>query len=241
MRLYIKLSIDEIISEIYSFYCSLNEDSLQRLGDIVSARSRLIRAKRIKINLKINGIAYLVEVVGGVLICTLAISSTLKLFFPFSLWYGLVVPSCYLINNEDTKTLIMKYGWLTALSRVYTEKKPQNTLPTQRQGPKKMEVTLLENKDADTRIPKTHRKTISNEVNQNNRCISKKNDANPNANNGKALSTPIEVFHISGQIKKQRESNKCRPLTPLFHKRHKNRLRKDKICDPTDNITVIDI
>ena len=229
------------MSEIYSFYCSRNEKSLRRLGDIVSAKSRLMRAQRIKINLKINGIAYLVEVVGGILICTLASSSTWNVFFPFSLWYGLVVPSCYLINNNDTKTLIMNHGWLTALSRVYTKKQSQNIITTQCQGQKKLGVTSPENRDADTRIPKKHRKTISNEVNQNDQHIAEKNVETPNNNNGKVSSTPIEVFHISGQIKKQNESNKCQPVTPLFHKRPKNELRKNKICDRTDDITVIDI
>ena len=241
MRLYIKLSLDKIIREIYSFYCSLNEDSLQRLGDILSASSRLIRVKRIKINLKINGIAFLVEVVGGILICTVSLSSTWKLFFPFSLWYGLVVPSCYLINSDDTKTLIMKHGWLRALSRVYTEKPPQNIPPTQRQGQNKLEVTSRENNDADTRIAKTRQKAISNEVKQNAQRILEKNVETPNANSGKVLSTSIEVFQISGQIRKHHNSNKCQPSTPLFHTRHKNELRKDKICDRTDDITVIDI
>ena len=229
------------MSELYSFYCSRNEESLQRLGGILSAGSRLIRAKRININLKINGIAYLVEVAGGILICTIAFSSTWKLFFPFSLWYGLVVPSCYLINNDDTKTLIMKHGWLKALSRVYTEKQPQNILPTQRQGPNKSEVTSRENNDADSRIAKTHQKTISKEVAQNAQQISKKNDETLNTISGKVLSTPIEVFHISGQIKKHSESNKCQPVKPLFRIRHKYELRNNKICDPTDDITVIDI
>ena len=135
----------------------------------------------------------------------------------------------------------MKHGWLTALSRVYTEKQPQNTPPTQRQRQNKLEVKSLKNKDADTRIPKTHQKTISNEVDQNAQHISEKNVETPNANSGKVLSTPIEVFHISGQMKKHSKSNKCQPMPPLFHIRHKNELRKEKICDRTDVITVIDI
>ena len=135
----------------------------------------------------------------------------------------------------------MKHGWLTALSRVYTKKQPPIILPIQRQTQNKLEVTPLKNKDADTRIPKTHQKTISNEVNQNALHISKNNIETPNANTGKVLSTPIEVFHISGQIKKHSKSNKCQPATPLFQLRQKNELRKTKICDRTDVITVIDI
>ena len=50
----------------------------------------------------------------------------------------------------------MKHGWRTALSRVYTEKQPQNILPTQRQGQNKLEVTSRENNDADNRIAKAH-------------------------------------------------------------------------------------
>ena len=135
----------------------------------------------------------------------------------------------------------MKHGWLTALSKVYTEKQPQRILPTQRQKQNKLEVPSLKNKDADTPILKTHQKTISDEVNQNDQHISEKNVEMPNASSGKVLSTPIEVFHISGQIKKHSKSNKCQPLTPLFHTRQKNELRKAKICDRTDVITVIDI
>ena len=135
----------------------------------------------------------------------------------------------------------MKQGWLTALSRVYTEKQPQNIPPIQRQRHNTLEVTPRKNKDADTRIPKTHQKTISNEANQNAQHISEKNVETPNANSGKVLSTPIEVFHVSGQMKKHSKSNKCQPATPLFHIRHKNELQKEKICDRTDVITVIDI
>ena len=135
----------------------------------------------------------------------------------------------------------MKHGWLKALSRLYTENQPQNILPTQRQGQNKLEVTSRENNDADTRIAKEHQKTISKEVKQNAQHLSKKNDETHNANSGKALSTPIQVFHISGQIKKHHRSNKCQPVTPLFHTRHKNVLRKDKICDRTNDITVIDL
>ena len=239
------ICVNKVTSELYSFYCSRNEESLRRLGDTLSARSRLIRAKRININLMINGLAYLVEVVGGILIIFLfSLSSTLKIIFPFCLWYGLVVPSCYLINNDDTKTLIMKHGWLIALSRVYTEKQPQNPLPTQRQRQNKLEVKSLKNQDADIRIPKTHQKTISNEVNQNAQLISEKNVETPYANSGKVLSTPVEVLHISGRIKKHSESKKCQPGTPLFRTRHKNlysEIIKEKICDRTDVITVIDI
>ena len=79
----------------------------------------------------------------------------------------------------------MKHGWLIALSRVYTEKQPQNPLPTQRQRQNKLEVKSLKNKDADTRIPKTHQKTISNEVNQNAQLISEKNVETLYANSGK--------------------------------------------------------
>ena len=135
----------------------------------------------------------------------------------------------------------MEHGWLAAISRVYTEKQPQNTLPTQRQRPNKLEVTSRKNKDADTRIPKTHQKTISNEVNQNTQHISKKNVETPYVKSGKVLRTPVEVFHISGRIKKHSESNKCQPVTPLFRTRQKNELKKKQICDRTDVITVIDM
>ena len=135
----------------------------------------------------------------------------------------------------------MKHGWLIALSRVYTEKQPQNPLPTQRQRQNKLEVKSLKNKDADTRKSKTHQKTISNEVNQTAPHISEKNVETPYANSGKVLNTPVKVFHICGRIKKHSEPNKCQPGTPLFRTRHKNEIIKEKICDRTDVITVIDV
>ena len=135
----------------------------------------------------------------------------------------------------------MKHGWLTALSRLYTEEQHQNILPTQRQKQNKWQVTSVETKDADIQIPKTHRKTISNEVKQNSQHISKKNVETPNANSCEVVSTPIEVFHISGRITNHRKSNKCQPVTPLFQIQHKNESRKDKICNRTDVITVVDV
>ena len=134
----------------------------------------------------------------------------------------------------------MKHGWLTALSRVYTEKQPQTILPTRRQRQNKLEVISLKNKDAETRIPKTHQKTIANKVNQNAQHISEKNVEPPNVNGGKVLTTTIAVIHIRPN-KNLKKSNKCQPRTPLFHTRQKNELRKEKICDRTDDITVIEI
>ena len=211
------------------------------MGNVLSARSRLIRAKRISINLKINGLAYLVEVIGGILICTLAFSSGWRLFFPFSLWYGLVVPSCYLINADDTKNLIMEHGWLTALRRVYTEKQPQTILPTQHQNCHKLNVSKQENINADELTPKTHEKAITNKMNQNYHCISLMNVETSNSDVGSNESSHVAVFHISGQTKKCPKSNQCRPVSPLFHRRQKNDLQKDKIFVRTDVITVIDI
>ena len=232
---------DQITRELHFFDCSCNDESLQRLGDIVSSKSRIIRARRINVNLKITGLAYLVEVIGGILICTLAFSSTWKLFFPFSMWYGLVVPSCYLINTDDTKTLIMEHGWLTALRRIYIERQPQNILPTQHQKHNKLEVITGANKDNDTRIQKTEEETTTNEVKENAHRFSEKNIETSIGKGGKVVSAPIMVFHISGQIRKHRISNTFQPVSPLFDIRHQNDLRKDKICNRTDVITVIDI
>ena len=135
----------------------------------------------------------------------------------------------------------MEHGWLTALRSVYTEKQPQNILPTQRQKQNKWEVTIGENKDADAGIPKIHEKTISKEGKKNDQHISEKNGETSNANGGKVVSTPIEVFHISGRIRKHHKATKSQPVITLFHIQHKNELRTDKICNRTDVITVIDI
>ena len=67
-----------------------------------------------------------------------------------------------------------------------------------------------------------------------------KKDETSNASSCKVVSTPIEVFHISGRITKHRKSNKYQPGIPLFQIRDENEPRKDKICNRTDVITVID-
>ena len=107
---------------------SCNEESVRRLGSTLSARSRQVRAKRININLKVNALAYLVEVIGGLLLFGGSCFSTGKKLFPVLFWYGLVVPSCYLVNNDETKMLIMKHGWTTVLRSLFARKQPRNAL-----------------------------------------------------------------------------------------------------------------
>ena len=69
------------------------------------------------------------EIVGGVLIASLGVlfnqkrggSDTVRLT-GVQIWYGCVIPSCYLFNSEYIKDIIMERGWIHALSQVYTER-----------------------------------------------------------------------------------------------------------------------
>ena len=40
------------------------------------------------------------------------------------IWYGSVIPSCYLINFSDTKNSIIDEGWAAGLSKLYKKKEP---------------------------------------------------------------------------------------------------------------------
>ena len=100
------------------------------------------RAKRINVNVKINAIAYLVEVIGGLFIFSLAFLATLApnvrtngyVYITIQLLYGNIIPSCYLMNNSNFKSVVMKNGWIAAISKVYSKTQdPQRTPQEQQQ------------------------------------------------------------------------------------------------------------
>ena len=73
------------------------------------------------------------EIVGGVLIASLGVlfnqkrgGSDTVMLTGVQVWYGCVIPSCYLFNGEYIKDIIMEYGWIHALSQVYTERPLSN-------------------------------------------------------------------------------------------------------------------
>lgn len=42
------------------------------------------------------------------------------------IWYGCVIPSCYLLNSDYIKDTIMEHGWMNALSQIYTQRPVNN-------------------------------------------------------------------------------------------------------------------
>lgn len=98
---------------------SSEEERLRKLDKLLSTRSKTYRAKRVDINVKINVAAYLVELLGGLITCLLALLLKVNVSLFVVIWYGNVIPSCYLINSDDSKDTIMDEGWRTAFFNLY--------------------------------------------------------------------------------------------------------------------------
>ena len=88
--------------------------------------------RRIHINIKINVFVLMMEIVGGLIISSLAVlfnqqrgGSDMVMLTGLQIWYGCVIPSCYLLNSDYIKDTIMEHGWMSALSQIYT-KRPVN-------------------------------------------------------------------------------------------------------------------
>ena len=99
---------------------------MKQFGDSLSSRNKIYRAKRIDVNVKVNFLAYAVEVLGTLVVVMLSVlRPPTFLYFGVLVWYGNVIPSCYLINSIDTKKFIMEQGWMAAISELYKKKKPK--------------------------------------------------------------------------------------------------------------------
>ena len=111
-----------------------NEDRLEKLGKSLSVQSKQYRAKRIDVNVKINGVGYLAEVLGGVLVTLLAFHHKVSILNTFALfWYGNVIPSCYLINFVQNKKSIMTDGWRATISQLYQKKTVKSNVTSSKQ------------------------------------------------------------------------------------------------------------
>ena len=96
------------------------ETSLKNIGKTMTVQRKKNRAKRINLNVKINAIAYLVEVIGGVVVFSLAFLPTLTptmgsngfVYISIQVLYGNIIPSCYLMNNSNFKSIAMDNGWI---------------------------------------------------------------------------------------------------------------------------------
>ena len=119
---------------LISLYSS-NERRLKEFDKSISVRSRQYRAKRININVKINSLAYIVEVLGGVIMGGLAlVPPATFLYLGTQMWYGNIIPSCYLINSSDIKDYIMDNGWWNGFSRIYSKRNSKDELRKNSKG-----------------------------------------------------------------------------------------------------------
>ena len=119
---------------LISLYSS-NERRLKEFDKSISVRSRQYRAKRININVKINSLAYIVEVLGGVIMGGLAlVPPATFLYLGTQMWYGNIIPSCYLINSSDIKDYIMDNGWWNGFSKIYSKRDSKDELRKKSKG-----------------------------------------------------------------------------------------------------------
>ena len=221
-----------------SYIFSRNEESLRRLGDTLSARSRKIRAKRINVNLKVNVLAYVVEVIGGLIICCGSGASSGRMLYPIAAWYGLVVPSCYLVNNDDTKTLIMKYGWISVLWNLFTTKKSRETASART----KDEVESQSDEEVDPRAPMPSKGPKNkNSSKKSTKCNAFQGPSKSDANDLKITSPGIGVFHISGNLRCHPETKTCHEILPLFRPRPVSYLGSRTACKNAGDVIVIDL
>ena len=105
---------------MFIYHFRTNEDRLRRLGKSLSLQSKQYRAKRINVNIKTNVLAYSVELLGMVIVFLSSHNRRAEIMYCVSLiWYGNVIPSCYLINSNYCKDTIMDDGWTMAITKLY--------------------------------------------------------------------------------------------------------------------------
>ena len=222
---------------------SRNEEIVRRLGSTMSAKSRQVRAKRININLKVNALAYLVEVIGGLLLFGGFYFSTGKKMFPVLLWYGLVVPSCYLVNNDETKMLIMKHGWTTVLRSLFARKPPENALKPSHPRRSIAGLEKQNNKEVAPRAPGIPGKIPLNVIEHGKDPETTKilRPSVSNYSGKKVTNASVGVFYISGNPNNNLGSKSYQETLPLFYPRSYRCLKSNAACNKSDDVTVVDI
>ena len=163
-----------------------NEQRLKNIDKTMTAQRKKNRARRFNINVKINTIAYLAEVMGGVAVFAVAFLPTITntensngyVYITIQVLYGNIIPACYLINNSKFKSFAIDEGWIAAMSTVFS-----NSPDTKETTRKQKQDTPKENSSAKNRtedegnatrrIPfeKDKEKSLSNELEANSPII----------------------------------------------------------------------
>ena len=159
-----------------------NEQRLKNIDKTMTAQRKKNRARRININVKVNAIAYLAEVMGGVAVFAVAFLPTITntdnsngyVYITIQVLYGNIIPACYLMNNSKFKSFAMDEGWIAAMSTVFSNSKgTKKTTREQKQDVSK-ENSSAKNQTKDEnnvtiRMPfeKDNEKSLSNELEAN--------------------------------------------------------------------------
>ena len=56
------------------------------------------------------------------------------LYLGTQMWYGNIIPSCYLINSSDIKDYIMDNGWWNGFSKIYSKRNSKDELKNDSKG-----------------------------------------------------------------------------------------------------------
>ena len=142
----------------------------------MSAQRKKNRTKRININVKINVIAYLAEVFGGLVAISLAFLPSLTntensngyIYITIMILYGNIIPSCYLMNNTNFKSLVMDNGWIAAMATVYSTNRYQIKTTTEQQtdkAPSTQNITEDEHNSRRRRPSRTSSKDVLDDTN----------------------------------------------------------------------------
>ena len=121
-----------------------NAQRMRYIGQTMSAQRKKNRTKRININVRINVIAYLAEVLGGLVAISLAFLPSLTnttnsngyIYITIMILYGNIIPSCYLMNNTNFKSFVMDNGWIAAMSTVYSTNQGETKTTNEQQAEK---------------------------------------------------------------------------------------------------------
>ena len=115
------------------YFSRSNEDSFQR--GVVSKESYDNKNKRSLITLKICFMSWLYEFIGigfAMLTPTLKKFGFYYLYYPDAILIFVVIPLLHIINDEDTKSLIIDEGWIQAIKfilNIRSDVEPQGVAP----------------------------------------------------------------------------------------------------------------
>ena len=137
----------------------------------MTAQRKKSRARRININVKVNAIAYLAEVMGGVAVFAVAFLPTITntensngyVYITIQVLYGNIIPACYLMNNSKFKSFAVDEGWIAAMSTVFS-----NSQGTKEARRKRKQDTSKGKSSAKKQINDENNETISIPFEKNN-------------------------------------------------------------------------